>query len=100
MLESAKPVQGLSEAFTFDRDVTFSLREKNLLHQTAFGVERPCNDGEKTCEARAGFFIACARALAWTSGTKRWPTHFIVYTNLQSKSLERWRAATKHNCLM
>ena len=28
MLESVNPAQGLSEAFTFDRDVTFSLREK------------------------------------------------------------------------
>ena len=28
------------------------------------------------------FFIAGARGLAWTSGTKRWPTHFNSYTNL------------------
>jgi hypothetical protein len=30
MLESSKPVQGLSEALTFDRDVTFCLRERNF----------------------------------------------------------------------
>lgn len=90
MLENAKPVQGLSEAFTFDRDVTFSLREKKLLYQTAFGVKRPCNVGKKVLamgRVLEILFVACARALAWTSGTKRWPTHFIV-TQIFNRSRE------------
>ena len=53
------------------------------------GVERPRNVGEKSIgvEPCGGntFFIAVACALAGTSGTERWPRHFISCTNLLSK---------------
>ena len=93
MLESPKPVQDLSEALTFDRDVTFSLRKRKSFTQTAFGVEWPCNVGKKSIsdgvECWKYFFVACACALAGTNGTKRWPTHFIVIQIFNRQHEER-----------
>jgi len=104
MLESAKPVQGLSEAFTFDRDVTFSLREKNLLHQTAFGVEWPCNVGKKSISdwlSVGNTFLLRVHVRLQGLTERSVGRHTSSFTQIFNRQhVERWRVATKHNCLM
>jgi hypothetical protein len=72
-------------AFAFHRDVTFSLREKNLLPQTASGVEWPCNVGEKVLALvrvlEILFYRACMCACRDERNEALADT-LLVYTNL------------------
>jgi hypothetical protein len=77
----------LCSALALQKNVT-AFASRKLLPQMPLGVERPRNVGEKSIgDGSCGgntFFIAVARALAVTSGTERWPKHFISCTNLLS----------------
>ncbi|MFM7856392.1 MAG: hypothetical protein ACKO96_31850 [Flammeovirgaceae bacterium] len=80
---------------------------EKLLPQMPFGVERPCNVGEKSigvvCAVVNTFFIARACALAGTSGTERGRhTRSLapIFNRRTSALGSVGRAAILHNVLM
>lgn len=94
----------LSSALRLQKNVTLLPPRKTFTTNSFSGWSGPATLAKKVLALGRAventFFIAVACALAGTSGTERWPTHFITCTKLFIEARERWRAAILHNVLM